>query len=68
MGIKDLDEEFQEGPRGFKEREMGLIPGGVDVGESMILRRSLRRGSNTEVLNMGLDVAVIEANNMWRKR
>ena len=33
MGIKDLDEEFQEGPRGFKEREMGLIPGRVDVGK-----------------------------------
>ena len=68
MGIQDLEEEFQGGPRGVQDRETGLITGGVDVGESTSLRRSLRRGYTTELLNRGLDVASIEANNWCRKR
>ena len=33
----------------------------------MRLRISLKRRSIMEVLNSGLDAAVIEANNQWRK-
>ena len=68
MGIQDLEEESQEGLRGLKERETGTIPGGVDVGESISLRISFRRGSTTKVINRGLYAAAIEANNQWRKR
>ena len=46
---------------------MRLILGGIAVGEIMIFRISLRRGSTTEVRNRGLDTAVIEANYWWRK-
>ena len=45
-----------------------MIPGVVDVRESMSLRRYLRRGSITELLNRGMYAAVIEVNNRWRKR
>ena len=45
-----------------------MIPGGVYFGESTILRRSLMRGSTTEVINRFLDAAVIEANNRQRSR
>ena len=45
-----------------------MIPEGVESGEYMILRRFLRRGSTTEVLNNGLASSVIEAKNSWRKR
>ena len=47
----------------MQERETGLIPGLLDVGESMILRIYLGRGIMMEVLNRGLDMAVIEENN-----
>ena len=40
----------------------------VDVGKIMILRRSLRRDSTMEVLNRGMDTAVIDVNIQWRKR
>ena len=45
-----------------------MISGRVDVGESTSLGRSLKIGSMAEVLNIGLDAAVIEAKNWWRKR
>ena len=45
-----------------------MIPAGVDIGKCMRLQRSLRKGSITEVLNRGLDISVIEANNRWGKR
>ena len=47
---------------------MGMIPGGIDVGESMSLRISLRRCYTIEVLTRGLKAVVIEVNNRWRKR
>ena len=45
---------------------MVLIPEGVGVGENMSLRRSLIRGSTTEVLHRVLDTVVIDDNNRWR--
>ena len=68
MGIQDLEKEFQEDLGLFQERDTVLIPGEVDFGESMSLRISLRRRSTTEVLNMGIDAAVIEANNRLNNR
>ena len=62
IGIQDLDEEFQQ------EKDTGLIMGGLDVGEIMNLRGWLRRGYTTELLNRGLDEAVIEENNWCMKR
>ena len=49
-------------------REVVLITEGVDVGENMRLRRLFRVGSTTEVLNRGVDTAVIESNNQSRNR
>ena len=40
-----------------------LIPVGVNIGEDMSLRISLRIGSTTEVLKKVLEISVIEANN-----
>ena len=45
-----------------------MIPGILDFGETMSLRIDLRRGSKKEVLSKGLDMAVIEADNRWRKK
>ena len=45
-----------------------LIPARLDIGMDTRLRRSLRRGSTTEVLNRVLDTSVIKSNNIWRKR
>ena len=67
MNIINMDKDFQQGLRRVKEEEVGLIHEGVVVAEDMSLRRSLRRRSTTEVLNNGLDISVIEANNRWRK-
>ena len=47
MGIKDFEKGFHEGLREFQMREVGLILEGVDAGEDIILRRSLRRGYTT---------------------
>ena len=44
-----------------------LIRDSVDVHEDNCLSRSLRRGSNSEVLNRGVDKATIDRNNRWRK-
>ena len=44
-------------------RGLGLIPEGVDVGENMILTRSLRIVSITQVINSGLYTEVIEDKN-----
>ena len=46
---------------------MGLIPEGVNVGENMSLKRSLRRGSTLGLSNRGLYMAVIEAKKQWKK-
>ena len=48
-------------------REVGLIPEGVNFGENMSLKRSLRRGSTLGVSNRGLCMAVIEAKNQWKR-
>ena len=53
--IRDLDEGFQEGLRELQARGEGLIPTGVDIGEEMSFKISLRIGSITEVMNRGLD-------------
>ena len=49
--IQDLDEGFQEGLGEFQSEGEGMIPAGVDIGKNIILWRSLRRGSTTEVPN-----------------
>ena len=67
MKISDMYEGFQQGLRRIQQEEVGLITWGVDVGEDTILRRLLRRGSTTEVLNNGLDSSVIEAINILMK-
>ena len=68
LRIKDLDEGFQEGLRDFQAGGEELILLVVYIGKEMSLRRSLRRGSTTEVLNRGLDTLVIETNNRFIKR
>ena len=45
-----------------------MILVGVDLGEGIILRRPLRKGPTTEVMNMGMETLVVEANNRWRNR
>ena len=45
-----------------------MILKGLNIGEGMSLRRSLRIGSTAEVLNMVLYTLVIKANNRWRNR
>ena len=52
----------------MKSRGKGLIPAGVDIGEDICLWISLSRGASTEMLKIGLDTSVIEANKIWRKR
>ena len=68
MNIHDMYDFFQERLREVEEGEMGLIPDGVNVGEEMSLKMSLRRGSTTEVVNKDLYFSVVEENNHWRKR
>ena len=63
MKISDMDKGFQKGLRKVQLKEVGLIHEVVEVGEDMSIRRSLRRGSTTEVLNNVLDISVIEAKN-----
>ena len=45
-----------------------MIPSGVEIGKEMSLRRSLRRGSTTEMPKTGLDTSVIKNKTIWRKR
>ena len=66
LRIQDLDEGFQYGLREFQDVGEGLIPAGVEIKKEISLRRSMRRGSTTEVLNRVLDTLVIYANNRWR--
>ena len=40
----------------------------MDIEKDMSFRIFLKRGSTTEVLNRGLEIPVIEANNICRKR
>ena len=54
MSIQDLDEGFNEGLEKLQTRREGFIRAGVYIGEGMSLRRSLSRGSTTELLNIGL--------------
>ena len=68
MNIHDMYDFFQEALREVEAGEMGLIPDGVNVGEDMSLKMSLRRGSTTEVVNKYLYFSVVEENNHWRKR
>ena len=44
-----------------------LFESGINIEEKYGLRRSLRRGSNTEAANRGVPRDVIELNNRWRK-
>ena len=61
--ISNIDKGFQEAFRKVQNREVGLIPEGVEVGKYTSLMISLMRGSKTEVLNNELESSVIEANN-----
>ena len=68
MGVQYLEEVFHEALMELQAREVGLIPDVFEVGENMILRILLSRGSTNEVFNRGLDTSVIEAKNRWRNR
>ena len=45
--INDIEDGFQKDLRWVKIKEVVLIPEGVEVGEYMSLRRTLRRGLTT---------------------
>ena len=45
--INDIEDGFQKDLRWVKIEEVVLIPEGVEVGEYMSLRRTLRRGLTT---------------------
>ena len=46
---------------------MVLMPEVVDVGKDTIIRRSLRGGSKTELINKVWDSSVVEGKNCWRE-
>ena len=50
-----------------REEKWFLFEPGVNIGEEYGLRRSLRRGSNTEARNLKVRQPVIDMNNRWRK-
>jgi hypothetical protein len=49
------------------KEETNLIPAKIDIKDKYGIYRSLRRGSNTEAVNQGVDKDDIDLNNRWRK-
>lgn len=66
--MSDYDGAFKQWLSVVKETRPGVIPANVDPIADMSLRRSGRRGSNTEVQNHGLGKDMIEVHNRWKKR
>ena len=56
MGTQYMEEGFHETLKEVKMRVVGLILEGVIVGDNI----SLKRGSTTNELKIGLDIEVIE--------
>ena len=56
MGTQYMEEGFHETLKEVKMRVVGLILEGVIVGDNI----SLKRGSTTNELKIGLDIDVIE--------
>ena len=65
--IGDYDDMFHERLYRVKLAYPHLFQPGIDIRQVYSLRRSLRRGSNTEALNAGVPQPIIELNNRWRK-
>lgn len=65
--VRSMDKDFHKLIRRAMARDATLVPEGVNVEEEYSVRRSLRRGSNTEAQNVRIPVSVIERNNRWRK-
>ena len=65
--MKDIYERFKRDMRKTQESIETDIPVLFRIEKDISLRGSLRRVSKTKVLNVGLDVAVVEENNRWRK-
>ena len=66
--VKDLDKISKRDMRKTQERIETEILVVVDIEEYNRLRNKVRRGSTEEVLNMGLDGAVVKTKNRWIKR
>ena len=49
------------------KEETHLIPDKIDVREKYGIYRSLRKDSNTEAVNQGVNQDAIDLNNRWRK-
>jgi hypothetical protein len=63
----DFDEPLSERLVWIQENTQGLIPMKIDLWDVAGCRRSTRRGSTTEALNIEVDASWIDANNGWRK-
>jgi hypothetical protein len=65
--IRDYNEVFYERLGRVREEKWFLFEPGINISEEYGLRRSLRRGSNTEARNLKVRQPVIDMNNRWRK-
>ncbi|CAJ1962796.1 unnamed protein product [Cylindrotheca closterium] len=65
--IREYNEEFYERLRRVRVEKWFLFEPGIDISDEYGLRRSLRRGSNTEARNRKVSQPVIDMNNRWRK-
>ena len=67
LTVAKMNVGFHELLRRVQQRRPDLIKPDVDVEEEYSVRRSLRRGSNTQSLNVTGDTALAEAMCRWRK-
>ena len=65
--ISDYDPDFKDALVRLKASRPNLFPASLDPQRDMSLRRSGRRGSNTEATNVNLEDKYIKLVNRWRK-
>jgi hypothetical protein len=65
--VAELDKLFHRYLLVVQEGNPELIGPNVDVERDYSSRCSIRRGATTHVLNRGIPVEVVNANNRWRK-
>ena len=65
--IGSFDPEFHDRLNRVRDANPHLFEPNQNIADTFSLKRSLRRGSTTEVRNMKVRNEVVELNNRWRK-
>ena len=67
MQLTHCEEVIFEGLEHIQDQDNHVIRGSVNVRQDFGLKRSFRRGSDSQAINQGVSESDIDLNNRWRR-